>query len=239
MLSAAIALVAVAGAWLAVPAAVRVDAGRSSTVSTRPDTMISKSCKGQDNCVDGWTLTSRLGDMLAFYEEKLGRRNPAYRILGIEFTTRKRPLTWYPDFGNGLRDVIVRLTQRARRDRNFALFQLGHEAFHLIEPIKPNATGSYLEEGLASYFAVAYMDRIGVRGGAGFISEDSYLQAYEMVVRLAEQHKGFYGRVRQLRQHTRSFSRLTSDDIRAAFPDVPAKIARQLAKPFALKPTPR
>ncbi|MGI9477174.1 MAG: hypothetical protein ACR2PI_10760 [Hyphomicrobiaceae bacterium] len=233
VLSAAIAFVVVAGAWLAVPAAVSVDTSGGSAVDTRSDTMLSKSCKGQDNCVDGWTLTSRLGDMLTFYEDKLGRRNQAYRILGIEFTTKKRPLTWYPDFGKGLRDVIVRLTQRARHDRDFALFQLGHEAFHLIEPIKPNSTGSYFEEGLASYFAVAYMERIGVRGGAGFISESNYLKAYELVVRLAKQHKDFFGRLRRLRQHTRSFSRLTHDDIRAAFPEAPATIARQLAEPFA------
>ena len=230
VLSAAIVLVAVAGAWLAIPAAVSVD----GDVNSRSDTMLSKSCKQRDNCVDGWTLTSRLGDMLAFYEAKLGRRNQAYRILGIEFTTKKRPLTWYPDYGNGLQNVIVRLTQRARHDRSFALFQLGHEAFHLIEPIKPNSTGSYLEEGLASYFAVAYMERIGVRDGAAFISESSYMRAYELVVRLAKQHKDFPSRLRRLRQQTRSFSRLNSDEIRAAFPDAPAAVARQLAEPFAM-----
>ncbi len=227
----AIALLVIAGVWLAVQAAVvRVD----EVIQPRTDTMLSKSCEQLENCPDGWTLTSRLGDILAVYEKVLGRRNQAYRILGIEFTTGKRPGTWYPDYGNGLQDVIVRLTQAARYDRDFALFQLGHEAFHLIEPIKPNSHGSFLEEGLASYFAVAYMDRVGVRGGAQYIVGKSYKSAYHMIGRLATLHRDFHARLRRLRELSRSFSELTADDIRAAFPEAPATIARQLAQPFTM-----
>ena len=229
---AAIATLVAATTWLAVPAAVRQDQVRQPPDDT--DTMLSKSCGERDDCLNGWTLTSRLGDMLAVYEKILGRRNPAYRLLGIEFTSGKRPGTWYPDYGNGLNDIIVRLTPAARYNRNFALFQLGHEAFHLIEPIRPNSRGSFFEEGLASYFAVAYMNQIGASGGARYIVGKHYKLAYDMIVNVANLHKSdFNARLRRLRELNRSFSRLTEDDIRAAFPRAPAQVTRHLAQPFA------
>lgn len=232
IVAAVVALIA-AATWLTVPAAVRQDTIQTSTSDT--DTMLSKSCGERDDCLNGWTLTSRLGDILAVYEKILGRRNPAYRLLGIEFTSGKRPGTWYPDYGDGLNNIIVRLTPVARHDRNFALFQLGHEAFHLIEPIQPNSRGSFFEEGLASYFAIAYMNRIGVTGGERYIVGKNYKLAYDMIVNVANLHKpDFNARLRKLRELHRSFSRLTEDDIRAAFPQAPAKTARLLARPFSL-----
>ncbi len=205
---------------------------RAEPAAPKADTMLSAPCKQTEKCLHHWTLTSRLGHILEFYEKALGRRNPAYRLLGLEFTSGQRPRTWYPDFGGGPNSIIVQLTQTARHDQRLALFQLGHEAFHLVEPIKPGSRGSFLEEGLASYFAVAYMNRIGVSGGAEYIAETNYRRAYDLVVRLAKQHKDFHARLRQLRQLTRSFSRLSSDDIRVVFPEAPAAIARQLAQPF-------
>jgi len=209
------------------PATVRAEA-----IQAKTDTMLSAPCKNTEKCLYHWTLTSRLGHILESYEKALGRRNPAYRILGIEFTTGQYPRTWYPDFGSGKQSIIVQLTQAARRDRALALFQLGHEAFHLIEPITPGSRGTFLEEGLASFFAVAYMARIGMPGGADYVVGKNYKRAYDMVARLVTLHRDFHARLRRLRELSRSFSRLTSDDIRAAFPDAPAAIARQLAQPF-------
>ena len=213
--------------------------GFAEATAPQTDTMLSKPCKKSEKCRHHWTLTSRLGHILEVYEETLGRRNRAYRILGVEFTTGKRPGTWYPDFGNGLQSVVVQLTEAARNNRNLALFQLGHEVFHLLEPIKPGGRGSVLEEGLASYFAIAYLDRIGIRGGEAYVTEKNYKAAYEMVARLAKLHRDFYSRLKRLRELNRSFSRISTDDIRAAFPHAPAAMARQLAQPFATAITQR
>lgn len=216
-----------ATAWLAAAQPVSAEA-----TAARGDTMLSRPCKPGEKCLHHWTLTSRLGHILEAYEAVLGPRNRAYRILGIEFTTAGRPGTWYPDFGSGAKSIVVQLTDRARHDRNLALFQLGHEVFHLIEPIRPGSRGSVFEEGLASYFAIDYLERNGIRGGVRYITEESYLSAYRMVARLAALHRDFLPRLRRLRERHRTFSRLSSDAIRAAFPGAPAALVQKLAQPF-------
>ncbi|MFT5507681.1 MAG: hypothetical protein ACI89J_000749 [Hyphomicrobiaceae bacterium] len=207
-------------------------ADRAKIVDATQDAMLSKPCRKGDGCLHQWTLTSRLGHILETYEQLLGPRNRTYRVLGVEFTTSERPRVWYPDFGSGLQSVIVQLTQSARHNRKLALFQLGHEAFHLVEPIDPGTKGSFFEEGLASYFAVAYLDQIGIRDGAGFIAEKTYRLAYDLVARLAKQHSDFNPRLKRFRERHRSFSQISADDIRAAFPEAPAAAANQLARPF-------
>lgn len=219
-------------AWLAAAASVNAE-----TAPANSDTMLSRPCGQGEQCLHHWTLTSRLGHILESYEAVLGPRNRAYRILGIEFTTAARPGTWYPDFGKGAQSIVVQLTRRARRDPNLALFQLGHEVFHLIEPIRPGSRGSVFEEGLASYFAIDYLERNGITGGQRYITEESYLSAYRMVARLAALHRDFLPRLRRLRERHRSFSKLSSDAIRAAFPGAPAALVAKLARPFGAPAT--
>jgi hypothetical protein len=194
--------------------------------------MLSRPCRKTEPCVETWTLTSRLGHILETYEEIIGPRNPAFRILGVEFSTSGRPRTWYPDFGKGPRSIIIQLTANAQHNQSLAVFQLGHEVFHLIEPIKPNGTGSYLEEGLASYFAFDYLNRENISASEDLLTQKNYLTAYRLVKQLASLHQDFYPRVKQLRKINRSFSNISSDAIRAAFPRAPALVAQQLAQPF-------
>ena len=219
--------------WLAfaalgsLPVAVLAEGARGD-----PDLMVSRSCKKPEPCSQTWSLTSRLGDILEHYEKRIGRRNRAHRILGIEFTTNERPRIWYPDFGNGKQSVIVQLTRRARRERSLALFQLGHEAFHLMEPL-PGAKASFLEEGLASYFALAYLKKGGVRNGLAFVAEKNYREAYDLVAQVAALHDDdFDARLKRLRAMQPSFSRATEDQLRTAFPKTPANVVRQLVSPF-------
>lgn len=194
--------------------------------------MLTSPCRKSEGCLHQWTLTSRLGHMLETFEKVLGPRNGTYRILGIEFTTANRPQVWYPDFGNGLKSLIIQLTRNARHDRNLALFQLGHEAFHLIEPVKPGTTASYFEEGLASYFSVLYLKQNGIRDGASYLTEKKYRVAFDLVVRLTEEHRDFNARLKRFRAQHRSFSRISMKDIQSAFPEAPAADAEQLARSF-------
>ena len=196
------------------------------------DPMLSQPCRKGAGCLHHWSLTSRLGHILEDYEKALGARSRAFRILGIEFTTSRRPGIWYPDFGSGPQSVIVQLTRSARHNRDLALFQLGHEAFHLIEPVAPGQKSSVFEEGLASFFAVAYLEKIGVRKDAQWIAGENYRLAYDLVVRLANLHDDFYPRLKRFRAQHRSFSRISAGDIRGAFPQVPTTIAQQLARRF-------
>lgn len=200
--------------------------------NTGADQMLSRPCVQPEPCHQTWTLTSRLGHILDFYEAQIGPRNRAFRLLGVEFTSDRRPRVWYPDFGKGPNNLIIQLTREARHGAALALFQLGHEAFHVIEPIKPGDKGSYLEEGLASYFSLQYMKSQGFRGGERLLTETQYRHAYDQVVRVVALHDDFYKRLRQLREITRSFSRLSEDEFRAAFPNTPALMARNLVSEF-------
>lgn len=201
------------------------------------DLMMTRPCQQKEKCVHTWSLTSRLGDILQSFEARLGPRNPKYRLLGVEFTKGGRPRIWYPLLGGKFRDVIIQLTPRARRSHGLAIFQLGHEAFHLMEP-GDGVAASFLEEGLASYFAIAYMRSRGMHNGESFLTESSYRSSYEMVKKLAQLHRDFDRRLKRLRRLRGSFSRISSDDIREAFPRAPAQIARELAKRFRATPTP-
>lgn len=198
------------------------------------DLMVSRPCKQSQGCTHSWSLTSRLGQILEDYEKRIGPRNRAYRILGIEFTSGGRPRIWYPDFGNGTQSIIVQLTRRARYERSLALFQLGHEAFHLMEPM-PGIKASFWEEGLASHFAIAYLEKNGFRNGLTFLTEKNYRRAYDLVEQVAELYgEDFDSRLKRLRKRQPSFSKVSIDDLREAFPKIPAQVARKLASPFPL-----
>ena len=197
-----------------------------------PDLMLAGPCPPTERCHQSWTLTSRLGDILEKYEELVGPRDATYRVLGVEFTTQSYPRIWYPDFGNGTRSVIVQLTESARQKLSLALFQLGHEAFHLLEPLGPDKPTSNWEEGLASYFAVQYLRGINIDSGEKFLTQISYRTAYDQVVQVARLHEDFHARLRRMRTGGGSIARATADDIRAAFPKVPEAVAAELARPF-------
>lgn len=197
-----------------------------------PPHLTARTCPPGAGCHQTWTLTTRLGDVLDFYAARLGPRNPADRLLGIEFTSEPRPGVRYADFGNGKRNLIIQLTRGAARDPDLALFQLAHEAFHLLEPIAAGSVASTLEEGLASYYAVLYMTSAGIEDGARHISEASYRAAYDQVVRLAGPHQDFDGAIRRLRAAGGSFSTISKDTVLTAFPGTPDALASTLAEPF-------
>lgn len=199
---------------------------------SRSDQMLARDCARSSGCTQTWTLTSRLGHILENYEKRLGPMNRAYRLLGIEFTTGARPRIWYPNFGSGPKSIIIQLTSRARRNRELALFQLAHEAFHLLHPVKPGGPASVLEEGLASFFAARYLEANGITERPEPPREAAYRSAYETVAELAARYPDFDQRLRRFREHNGGFSDASPDEIRAAFPSIKAHAAGRLAAPF-------
>lgn len=207
-------------------------AGTLNAANPRDDLMLARDCSRSEGCTQTWTLTSRLGHILEDYEQRLGPAARTYRLLGIEFTTGPRPRIWYPNFGSGPNSIIVQLTQRARRHHDVALFQLAHEAFHLLNPVKPGARTSVFEEGLASFFAARYVKANAKKAPPAPLSEPAYRTAYDHVAALATRHADFAQRLRRLRQLTGGFSRITPDELRAAFPNIKPREAGLLASPF-------
>ena len=205
---------------------------RTAADQGEQDFMLARPCPEGAGCRVTWTLTSRLGQILEFYGKQLGPANPRYRLLGIEFTSDRRPRIWYPDYGKGHNSIIVQLTSSARRKEKRALFQLAHEAFHLLEPVKPGSRASVFEEGLATYFAFAYLRSIGWKVDADYIADAAYQSAYEAVARLADGHGDFIDRLRRLRQRKQTFSALTAADLQETFTYIDAAQSESLAQPF-------
>jgi hypothetical protein len=198
----------------------------------KTDLMLARDCAKGDGCTQTWTLTSRLGHILESYEKRLGPVNRAYRLLGIEFTSGPRPRIWYPNFGSGPKSIIIQLTHRARTAPELALFQLAHEAFHLLNPVKPGASASVLEEGLASYFATRYLEANAIAERARPPAEAAYKSAYDTVAGLAARYPDFDQRLRRFRELNGGFSNASPDEIRAAFPSIKARDAGRLAAAF-------
>jgi hypothetical protein len=198
----------------------------------KTDLMLARDCAKGEGCAQTWTLTSRLGHILESYEKRLGPMNRAYRLLGIEFTNGPRPRIWYPNFGSGPKSIIIQLTHRARTATELALFQLAHEAFHLLNPVTPGASASILEEGLASYFATRYLEANAIAEKAKPPREAAYKSAYETVAELAARYPDFDQRLRRFRELNGGFSNASPDEIRAAFPSIKARDAGRLAASF-------
>lgn len=125
-----------------------------------------------------WTITTLLGHMLRQIKSEYGERDHTYEIIGIEMFDGAQPDYWFPgDCGN----VAIRITKGCVGDINEAAYQVAHEAVHLLNPKKFGKT-TYLEEGLATYFAkhyLAYNAHIDMP-----INGDDYRIAYDLTSKL-------------------------------------------------------
>lgn len=117
-----------------------------------------------------FTLTTLLGSFIAELEGLYGPRDMSYTPLGIEFYGDV-PHLWYP--GNR-KHVSIVLSESCRADVDRAIFQLAHEAVHLLSP-SGSQNAPVVEEGLATLFAA----EVSLRHCLGMHSDGlrSYTQA--------------------------------------------------------------
>ena len=196
-----------------------------------PDLTVATPCSASAGCAFSWTLASRMGHILRFAEARYGPRDRNWTLLGVEFTSRPAPQVWYPTF-DGIGDsVIVQLTRSAATDETRALFQLSHEVVHLLSPAGPGAKASVLEEGLATYTSLEYLDAIGKGVGPGYISSPRYEAAYRAISPLAKR-PDFESGIRMLRTTRGGLSNLKPGDLQRAWPGISARQASVLAADF-------
>lgn len=183
-------------------------------------------------CLYTWTLTSRFGHALARAEALFGPRDPSWTPLGVEFSDQPAPQVWYPRFGSADRFIAVQLTRSAARDETEALFQLAHEAVHVIAPIGPDVVASRFEEGLATWFSLRYLVEDGRGLTPDYIASRRYRAAFNDVAALAAAHPGdaFASGVRRLRALAGAFSPVTPSQLRSAFPEATPALAEALAR---------
>lgn len=206
----------------------RADAG---FVHMLPDLALARPCAASDACLYTWTTATRLGDALAYAEERYGQRDMSWTLLGVEFAATEAPQIWYPSMGRG-RNIVVQLTEPAARNEKQALFQLSHEVIHLLSPNGPDLRASVLEEGLAAYNSIEYVRATGLAIAPSYISSPSYEAAYASVVELEAAHPDFAAGIRRLRETHGGLSGLSAGDLSAVFPRISTALAQRLAKPF-------
>ena len=170
-----------------------------------------------------WTLASLLGNMLHIAEELFGQRDYSYTILGIEIGP-DIPKIWYP--GNR-RDIIIQLDSSAATDMYQACYQMAHETVHLLAPTGTNDANNF-EEGVACYFADLYMREV-LKNPYLPPSLSSYRTAVELVKPRLDADRYC---IRRLRDQQSSFSKMSGEQISAAFPSLTLKDVDFLIKRF-------
>lgn len=170
-----------------------------------------------------WTLTSRLGHLLAIAEERYGPRDKSYTPLGVEFGG-DGPSLWYPgNRGN----VSIRLGRSAADDPSQAFFQLAHEVIHLLAP-SGGMHAPVFEEGLATAFADEQAEAQGLNWCSG---SPHYLAAKKLVSRLLAFRADAVMGIRMIEP---SFRLWTPDLIERAAPGLySTDELRMLCEPFS------
>ncbi len=169
-----------------------------------------------------WTLASRLGSMLRVAQDRFGKRDTSYTVLGIEFGG-DIPQIWYP--GN-CGDVIIQLTPACATDTIRACYQLAHECIHLLSP-SGGQNANNLEEGLATYFCHQYIwETFGIDWPCTI---PSYAEARSAVEELLSKDPYI---VRRLRDHQPAMHLTKPADIMAVTSDVQPELAVYLCEQF-------
>lgn len=176
-------------------------------------------------CLSGnrrsFTLTTLLGEFLNDLEAEYGKRDCAYTPLGIEFGD-DAPRIWFP---HGRKYVAIRLTNEAGTNLAQAIFQLAHEAAHLLSPTGNNAS-PVVEEGLATLFSHA----VSAKYGSTFRNNVlTYAYAERMVMEWLQIHPQGICAVRAVEPN---FCAWTTTTIMAVSPDISSDLASALCEPF-------
>jgi hypothetical protein len=178
-----------------------------------------------------YTLVSRLGEALTEAEELFGPRNPSYTILGVEFTPGRRSRLQQPKRYPQQRYLIIQLSQDATANPGKALRQLAHEALHLLSPTPPESL-TVLEEGLATYFSLRYLQARNLPATQASIGDPRYWQACQQVRELLDSRPDSLQQLRALRQQRASFSGITPHDLQSNFPNLPQQQVASLTRRF-------
>jgi len=183
-----------------------------------------------------WTLTSRLGDVIALAESSFGKRDTSWTILGVEFSSDGPPQLWFPGSYDNRHDIIIQLTKSSATNSIQSFFQLAHEVIHILSPSGGNDNVTVFEEGLSSHFSVRYVEsRIPVRLKPNECFKNSkYLLAYHMIQDIYTKYPDADERIRSLRlKNNNSFSsNLSKELIKEVFPKIDETNARELAAIF-------
>ncbi len=206
--------------------------GDSGFIHVSPNLALAQPCGEGASCAFTWTLATRYGEALQYAEERYGRRDHNWTLLGVDLANISVPQIFYASVYQGRKDIVIQLTASAATDEKQALFQLGHEVIHTLSPIGPDRKTGVLEEGLATYNSIEYVRNSGIEINPAYIAAENYEAAYWAIIELENAQPDFQKRTAALRQRYGSLSGLSAQDIRSAYPAISAALAQRLARLF-------
>lgn len=212
------------------------DEDKECVVPPMPDShFIAQALAGGAHAGGGYTFTlsSRLGHMLALAERLYGERDHRWTVLGVEFGPRN-PHTWFPGFAEGRRDIIIQLSQNAMASEATALWQLAHEVVHVLGQVDDGSPCLVIEEGAAEFFQSYYWDQELKHLKMPNSSEpDAVNEAYRIAYNALLQLLAIDPlAIRKLRHVQLCFSRMTPETFASAGLQVPPELQERLLAPF-------
>lgn len=187
---------------------------------------------------DAVRLPLRLRQMLDMAEELFGARDESFSVTGIAFW-EGIPTIDFPQ-GYEAKEIDIWLQIVLRDDMDLAMrrarYQLAHETVHLLSPVlREKAT--YLEEGVACYFAEYYVKRVW--SDCWHPVDPKYELALCLVKALLKEEveNNTEGRwcienLRRGEEGLHEFGDIYKDELMEAFPYLAAEDAHLLTSPF-------
>ncbi len=179
---------------------------------------------------DSQNLPNLQHDLLIWAEELFGERDQSWHILPPMFVTGY-PHTFYVDHSS-YNLVMIKLSENAREKWTFALYQLAHEVIHLLNP-RPGCKANNLEEGVACAFSYYVQRRCGI-AMPRFVNHNhpAYEYVHDFVKQLPKGDIAGAKRIRQEMPTGRSFSGVSSVNLKRIFPGIRTELAEELTRKF-------
>lgn len=170
-----------------------------------------------------WTIVSKLGRILKAAEERYGERDKLFTILGIEINQLEHPQIWFSGETN---NIIIQLTADCLYDMNRAVYQLAHEVIHCLNPVLGENT-NYLEEGLATHFAVEYTKLNGY--GNWIVSSPDYVKALNLIEQIFQIEPQIISKIKSMKEN---LFFVEKKDLLSINENIPDFLAEELVRKF-------
>ena len=172
-------------------------------------------------------LVSWLVDMLHIAEELFGPRDPLYTIADIAFMGDVPCIRCSENH-----QIIIQLTNSAATDMLTSCYQMAHETVHLLAPIGNQAATNF-EEGVASYFAMYYMQNYYVPEKPGDFDWGPNHPSYRCVLKVIKPRLDEdIDCIRRLRKNQPSFQKMSKETVSEEFPNLTSADVDFLLKKF-------
>lgn len=176
--------------------------------------------------IPGRNINNIFTDIMQAIEINFGPKDYTFRFCGI-ILSDEVPNIYFPS-GFSKKDIQIRITHNCEYNLKHAVYQVAHEAVHLLSP-GLKGTSTYLEEGLATFFAHLYTNK---KYGEIHIGDKKYALAADMAKTLLVNN---ISGIKQMRKKEPNLSQITSQMLVEYYPSLPIELLEALTTNFQEK----